>query len=117
MFVRTQLQEGIRDGALLVPQRGITRDVAGQATALVIGADSKAELRKVTVDRTIGDRWLVDAGLKPGDRVIINGLTNLQPGTPVKAVPAGVAPVSPVPGAPATAAPEPGAAADAPATK
>lgn len=89
MFVRAQLQEGVRDQALLVPQRGITRNPTGQATALVVGADNKAELREVTVERTVGDRWLVGAGLKPGDRVIVDGLQNVQPGAPVKAVPAG----------------------------
>lgn len=105
MFVRAQLQEGVRDQALLVPQRGITRNPTGQATALVVGADNKAELREVTVERTVGDRWLVGAGLKPGDRVIVDGLQNVQPGAPVKAVPAGQVAAS--------AAPEPDIAAAA----
>ncbi|VFR29332.1 RND efflux system, membrane fusion protein CmeA [plant metagenome] len=105
MFVRAQLQEGVRDQALLVPQRGITRNPTGQATALVVGADNKAELREVTVERTVGDRWLVGAGLKPGDRVIVDGLQNVLPGAPVKAVPAGQVAAS--------AAPEPDIAAAA----
>lgn len=83
MFVRAQLQEGVRAGALLVPQRGITRDTSGNATALVVGEGGKAELRQVTVDRTVGDQWLVSAGLKPGDSVIIDGVQNVQPGKPV----------------------------------
>ncbi|WP_323025921.1 efflux RND transporter periplasmic adaptor subunit [Castellaniella sp.] len=88
MFVRAQLQEGIREDALLVPQRGVTRDNAGQATALVVGADDKVEQRKVTVERTVGTNWLVSDGLKAGDRVIVDGVQNVQAGAQVKAVPA-----------------------------
>lgn len=88
MFVRAQLQEGVREHALLLPQRGVTRDNAGQATALVVGSDGKAQLRQVTAERTVGTRWLVSAGLKPGDRVIVDGVQNVQPGMPVKPVPA-----------------------------
>jgi len=121
MFVRAQLQEGVRDGALLVPQRGVTRDAAGQATALVVGAGDKIESRQVTVERTLGERWLVGAGLKPGDKVIVDGLQvmgqSLQPGMPVKAVPAGAKSAAPAPGASAAAAPEQGDATAAPAAK
>lgn len=93
MFVRAQLQEGVREQALLVPQRGITRDNSGKATALVVGAGEKVELRQVTTERTVSDNWLVSEGLKPGDRVIVDGMQvmgqNLQPGMLVKAVPVG----------------------------
>jgi len=44
--------------------------------------------RVVTADRTIGDEWLITAGLSPGDRVIVDGLQKAKPGSPVKAVPA-----------------------------
>src|SRR3546814_18608981 len=82
MFVRAQLQEGMRADALLVPQRGITRDQTGQATALVVGADGKVEQRKVTIDRTVDTQWLVNAGLEAGDRVIGDGTQNVQTGEP-----------------------------------
>ncbi|VFR21647.1 RND efflux system, membrane fusion protein CmeA [plant metagenome] len=99
MFVRAQLQEGVRDDVLLVPQRGITRDASGQATVLVVGEGDKVELRQVATERTVGDDWLVSAGLKPGDRVILDGVQvmgqNLQPGMPVKAVPASAKPLAP----------------------
>jgi membrane fusion protein (multidrug efflux system) len=88
MFVRAQLQEGVREGVLLVPQRGVTRDTSGQATALVIGADGKVEQRKVAVERTVGSHWLVSDGLKAGDRVIVDGVQNARAGAAVKAVPA-----------------------------
>lgn len=86
MFVRAQLQEGVRDNALLVPQRGITRDQSGQAVALVVGADNKVEQRKVTVDRSVNAYWLVNGGLAPGDRVIVDGTQNAKPGQQVNAV-------------------------------
>src|SRR3546814_12538947 len=73
MFVRAELQEGMRDDALLVPQRGNTRDQTGQATALVVGADGQVEQRKVTIDRTVDTHWLVNDGLAAGDRVIVDG--------------------------------------------
>lgn len=107
MFVRAQLQQGVREGALLVPQRGITRNNAGQATALVVGEGDKVEMRQVTTERTVGDAWLVSAGLNAGDRVIVDGVQvmgqNLQPGMQVKAVPAGTKPPTGPTPAPGTA--------------
>lgn len=88
MFVRATLQEGVRSQVLLVPQRGITRDSTGNATALVVGSDGKAQLRPVQVERSHGNYWLVSAGLKPHERVIVDGVQNVQPGAPVKVVPA-----------------------------
>jgi membrane fusion protein (multidrug efflux system) len=80
MYVRAILQEGVRQQAILVPQQGITHDASGKATALVLGSDQKVELRELTVNRAIGNQWLVDAGLKAGDRVIVDGLQRVKPG-------------------------------------
>lgn len=88
MFVRTQLQEGVRSDALLVPQRGVTRDRSGQAIALVVGDDGIAQQRMVTIERTVGTDWLISAGLNPGDKVIVDGVQNVRPGGKVVAVPA-----------------------------
>jgi membrane fusion protein (multidrug efflux system) len=88
MFVRAQLQEGIKSQALLVPQRGVTRDATGAATAMVLGEGNKVEPRSVAVDRAVGTNWLVSNGLKVGDRVIVDGLQNIRPGMQVNAVPA-----------------------------
>ncbi|GAA3881222.1 efflux RND transporter adaptor subunit AcrA [Gibbsiella dentisursi] len=85
MFVRARLDEGVRDNALLVPQQGVTRNPRGQATALVVGADNKVELRNLQADQAIGDKWLVTDGLKSGDRVIVTGLMKVKPGVPVNA--------------------------------
>jgi membrane fusion protein (multidrug efflux system) len=59
MYVRAEFSPVQTQQAILVPQQGITRDSKGNATALVIGANSKAELRQVETERTVGDRWLV----------------------------------------------------------
>ena len=80
MFVRARLDEGTNPHALLVPQQGITHSPTGQATALVIGADNKVEVRTLTADQAIGDKWLVTTGLKDGDKVIVTGLQRVKPG-------------------------------------
>ena len=86
MYVRAIVGEGVRTQGLLAPQRGITRDPKGAATALVVGGDGKVEVRELRVSRTIGDQWLVEDGLAAGDRVIVEGLQKVQPGMPVTAV-------------------------------
>jgi membrane fusion protein, multidrug efflux system len=99
MYVRAIIGEGVRPEGLLAPQRGITRDPRGGATALVVNHDSKVEVREVRVSRTIGDQWLVEEGLSDGDRVIVEGVQKVQPGMPVTAVE-----VAPAPAADAAAA-------------
>jgi membrane fusion protein (multidrug efflux system) len=69
---------------LLVPQQGVTRNPRGDATALVVGADDKVELRTLKAEQAIGDKWLVTDGLKAGDRVIVTGLMKVRPGAQVK---------------------------------
>jgi len=87
MFVRALVEEGVNENALLVPQQGVTRDLKGNPVALVVGKDDKVEQRMLTVDRAIGDKWLVVDGLVAGDRVIVDGLQRVRPGVPVRAVP------------------------------
>jgi membrane fusion protein (multidrug efflux system) len=89
MFVRAVLEEGVNEKAILVPQRGVTRNPAGNATVMLVGEGDKVEPRIIKVARTVGDSWLVSEGLKAGDRVILEGLQKARPGTPVKAVPFG----------------------------
>lgn len=95
MFVRAILEEGINENAILIPQRGVTRNSKGDAMVMIIGAEEKAEPRPIKVVRTVGDSWLVSGGLKSGDRVILEGLQKARPGTAVKAVPFGSAPAKP----------------------
>lgn len=84
MYVRAQIVEGVRQRAILAPQQGVTRDPRGRATALVVNAQNKVEQRKIVADRPVGDKWIITEGLKPGDRVIVEGLMGLQPGMVVK---------------------------------
>ncbi len=99
MFVRAVLVEGVNENAILVPQRGVTRNPKGDAVVMVVGAEEKVEPRPIKVVRTVGDSWLVSDGLKTGDRVILEGLQKARPGTPVKTVPFGSAPAAPPAGA------------------
>lgn len=85
MFVRARILEGTATQALLVPQRGVTRNQRGQPTSLVVNAENKVELRVLKTDRTVGDQWLVTDGLKAGDKVIVEGLQSVQPGVEVTA--------------------------------
>ncbi|MDO8343167.1 MAG: efflux RND transporter periplasmic adaptor subunit [Cellvibrio sp.] len=86
MFVRTQLDEGVRTNSLLAPQRGVTRDRLGNATALVINKEGIVEQRQLKTGRAVGDQWLVLEGLAVGDQVIVEGLQKVKPGAPAKAV-------------------------------
>ncbi len=97
MFVRAVVEEGQNDAAILAPQQGITRNVRGEPTALVVNADGNVEPRLLEVDRAIGTNWLVTKGLAPGDRVIVEGVDKVRPGMPVHAVPAGAAPTAQTP--------------------
>ncbi|MGE8213733.1 MAG: efflux RND transporter periplasmic adaptor subunit, partial [Stenotrophomonas sp.] len=85
MFVRAVLGSGVRPNALLVPMQGIARDAKGNTSAMVVDAEGKVAVRPVTVSRTVGDKWLVEDGLKAGDKVIVEGLQKIGPGMPVQA--------------------------------
>jgi membrane fusion protein (multidrug efflux system) len=86
MFVRARVDEGVDDNALLVPQTGVTHNQQGQATALVVGTDNKVLLRTIQATRTFGANWVVDGGLKEGEKVVVSGLQRVQPGALVRAV-------------------------------
>ncbi len=85
MFVRARVEAGINENAFLVPQPGVAHDPKGQATALVVGADNKVQLRTLQLRGTRGDQWIVDGGLDEGDRVIVAGVQRVQPGAIVVA--------------------------------
>ncbi len=84
MFVRAVLTQAQQTAVFLVPQSALTRDPRGAALLWLVGPGNKAELRKVTADRTLGDNWVVSDGLKPGDKVITQGLGRVtKPGQPL----------------------------------
>jgi len=84
MFVHAQLQSGVNSKAILAPQQGVTRDLKGIPTAMVVNQDNKVELRQLVVNRTAGAYWLVEKGLNAGDRVITEGLQYIKPGVEVQ---------------------------------
>ncbi|MDQ8186252.1 efflux RND transporter periplasmic adaptor subunit [Pelagicoccus sp. SDUM812002] len=84
MYVRGIISEGLRPDGILVPQKAVNRQFDGSTAVMVVGADNKVESRPVQLGRTIGHKWIVESGLKPGDRVVINGLQKAPAGTAVK---------------------------------
>mgnify|MGYP003240937159 FL=1 len=84
MYVRAVIAEGVDENALLVPQRALRRDPKGQASVLLVDGGGRVDVRLVDVGRTVGDSWQVLSGLKPGDRVIVEGGQNVRPGMSVK---------------------------------
>ncbi|WP_417609353.1 efflux RND transporter periplasmic adaptor subunit [Parasphingorhabdus sp.] len=87
MFARARLIEGSQSDGILVPQRAVSRDDTGAAVVMVVGPGGKLMPRTLVLGQVIGQDWLVKSGLKPGDKVVIEGAMMLRPGMPVKAVP------------------------------
>jgi len=87
MFVQARFDQAVNPAAYLVPQGAVMRDISGDAFVYIAGADNKAARRVITADRAVGPNWVVTAGLKPGDRIITQGLANLKHGMVIKPVP------------------------------
>ncbi|MBE3098906.1 MAG: efflux RND transporter periplasmic adaptor subunit [Planctomycetes bacterium] len=87
MFVRAVVEEGVNNQAILVPQQAVSRDQKGNPVALIVDAEGKAQPRMLTLDRALGDQWLVSSGLAQGDHVIVEGMQRVRPGAVVKEVP------------------------------
>jgi membrane fusion protein (multidrug efflux system) len=82
MFVRAVIKEGVNDQAILIPQQAVSRDPKGSPLVLIVGADGKVAQRMLTLERAIGDQWLVTTGLAAGDRVIVEGGRKSSPALP-----------------------------------
>jgi len=85
-FVRVRLTVRVRHGALVVPQRAVNQLQTSYEVA-VVGADNKAEVRTVKVGEPFGSLWVIEEGLKPGERVVVEGLQKVRDGQPVKSMP------------------------------
>ncbi|WP_233593446.1 efflux RND transporter periplasmic adaptor subunit [Cobetia sp. cqz5-12] len=83
MFVKARLVESVARNAILVPQKAVSRDSDGKATALVINDENKVESRELVTGQAIDHQWIVLQGLKTGDRVITSGLQKIQEGATV----------------------------------
>ncbi len=106
MYVRVQIQQGVEKNAIAVPQQAVQRNAGGQSLVYVVSADNKVEFRTIILGRTIGNRWQVASGLKPDEKVIVEGFQKIGPGSPV--VPSEWDPnAKPAGDAPADAAAEP----------
>jgi membrane fusion protein (multidrug efflux system) len=83
MSVHAQLREGVRTQALLVPRGSVICDTTGHASVLVVGSSTRVEVRPVTTEFLVGDQWLIGSGLKAGDRIVVDALQRVRPGTTV----------------------------------
>ncbi len=87
MFVRAVVKEGINERAILIPQQTVARDPKGNPSVLVVDTEGKVQQRPLTLDRAMGDQWLVASGLSIGERVVVEGMQRARPGSSVKVVP------------------------------
>src|SRR5262249_28114507 len=77
----------VKKGALLVPQRAVT-ELQGSYRVAVVGPDDKVDIRAVEPGERIGDAWVIEKGLQPGENVIVAGLQLVKPGMVGKPKPA-----------------------------
>ncbi|REF71808.1 MULTISPECIES: efflux RND transporter periplasmic adaptor subunit [Paracoccus] len=87
LYVRVRIEQAMRDNALTVPQMAVQRDQSGQAYVYALKDDETVERRDVTLGQTTDNRWLVESGLEPGDRVVVLGAQKLYPDAKVVAQP------------------------------
>ncbi|MGX9418258.1 efflux RND transporter periplasmic adaptor subunit [Vibrio sp. RC27] len=84
LYVRADLPIEKREGAILVPQKALSRDSQGNAYVMVVNQENTIESRSVVVDRIVGSDWLVNSGLQDGDTVVVSGLQKIQVGSSVE---------------------------------
>jgi membrane fusion protein (multidrug efflux system) len=85
-FARVRAITTTKRGALLVPQRAVT-ELQGSYQVAVVGKDNKIEIRPVKVAERIGPQWIIDAGLKPGEQVVVEGIQRVKAGMTVNPKP------------------------------
>jgi RND family efflux transporter MFP subunit len=86
-YGRVRFVSYIRTGALLVPQKAVT-ELQGSYQVAVVGTDNKVSIRSVTVGERSGPMWIVDQGLKAGERIVVEGVQKARDGTAVNPIPA-----------------------------
>jgi len=86
MYVHAVLSQGVHQNGIVVPQQAVSHNTHGDATVLLVGPGDKAVLQVIQTGAVVDNEWVVTSGLKAGDRVIIDGLTGLDPGVTVTPV-------------------------------
>ena len=86
MYVQALLPTGLAPEALLVPQQAVTRDLTGKPSVLVVKEGDVVEKRPISIDRAVGNQWLLQGGLAAGERVVTEGFQRVKPGDKVRAV-------------------------------
>jgi RND family efflux transporter MFP subunit len=81
-YGRVRASARARNGALLVPQRAVM-ELQGTHRVAVVGSDDKVSIRAVSVGERVGNRWIITEGVKPGERVVVEGLLKVRDGAPV----------------------------------
>ncbi len=84
MYGLIRLEGAVMQNALVVPQVAISRDVKGNGLAYVVNENNTIEERILTTGQTLGDQWVVESGLQPGERVVVEGLQKIQVGSAVR---------------------------------
>lgn len=79
LYVRARVEQAVRENALTIPQMAVQRDQSGQAYVYALKDADTVERRDVTLGQTTGNRWLVESGLEPGDKVVVAGAQKLYP--------------------------------------
>ena len=87
MYVRVLIEQGIDPDALSVPQQAVRRNDAGESEVFVVRDDNRAVLQPVRLGRVIDDQWLLLDGVKPDDRIVVDGFQKFVPGDAVNPAP------------------------------
>ena len=103
MYVRAVLPSGDIPQAITLNQHAVMRDMRGDPYVFVVNKDNKVEQRAIKTSAAIGDQWLVNSGLNPGDRVIVEGIGKVRPGALVAPSEGSAAASAPAASAPASA--------------
>lgn len=81
-YAKVRAVIGTKQGALLVPQRSVT-ELQGSYQVALVNADNKVSITNVKPGERVGTQWVIDEGLKPGDRVVAEGVQKVGPGATV----------------------------------
>ncbi|MGH7844744.1 MAG: efflux RND transporter periplasmic adaptor subunit [Candidatus Binatia bacterium] len=83
-YGRARFVTDLKEGAVLVPQRAV-QEIQGLYSVLVVKPDSTVDQRMVKAGERVGNVWVIDSGVKPGEKVIVEGIQKVRPGVQVNA--------------------------------